>query len=122
MTIGLLLPCVAVFGYAAVGAALKGQIVASIFGAVFTAVLVALAFGSLRLELVADSSGVVRRFVLSRRCDRDQLAAIRYAPKNPPLWRFIRRDGQQVFAVSAYLFEPEEIAALASFLGTRLES
>jgi hypothetical protein len=119
--IGLLLPCVALFGYAAVGAARHGQIAASAFLAGFTVVLLALAFGSWRFELVADPSGVVRRFVWSRRCHRDQLAAIRYAPKNPPLWRFIRRDGHQVFAISAYLFKPEEVATLARFLGTRLE-
>jgi hypothetical protein len=119
--IGLLLPCVALFGYAALGAARHGQIAASAFLAGFTVVLLALAFGSWRFELVADPAGVERRFVWSRRCQRDQLAAIRYAPKNPPLWRFIRRDGQQVFAISAYLFKPEEVAALARFLGTRLE-
>jgi hypothetical protein len=119
--IGLLLPAVALFGYAAVGAARHGEIAASAFLAGFTFVLLALAFGIWRFELVADSSQVVRSFVWSRSCHRDQLAAIRYAPQNPPQWRFIRHDGQQVFAISAYLFKPEEVAALASFLGTRLE-
>ncbi|MHB8612097.1 MAG: hypothetical protein ACYDAL_06660 [Candidatus Dormibacteraceae bacterium] len=121
LVIGLLLPGVALFGYGAVGAALHGQIAASAGLTVFIFVLLVLAFGSWRFEVVADSSGVVRRFVWSRRCDRNQLSVIRYAPRNPPLWRFIRRDGQQAFAISAYLFEPEEMAALASFLGTRLE-
>jgi len=119
--VGLLLPCVALFGYAAVGGARHGQIAASVFLAGFTVILLALAFGSWRFELVADPSGVERRFVWSRHCHRDQLATIQYAPKNPPLWRFIGRDGKQVFAVSAYLFKPEEVAALARFLGARLE-
>lgn len=105
-------------GLVVFGLALSNTAVA-IGSIAFAAIIVASVVGQIRVaRVVANSRTVVSRnwFGLVDTVQRSDLEAIAVAGWRNPVLAFVKRNGQQAFAIPQRWWRPDNVAALADFL------
>lgn len=95
---------------------------------VIAAIFVAIAYSYWSMYIQADDMAIVFRFVVTRRYDRREVAAIRigrfvisYYTGSGRRVSFLRSDGSVLFTTIFYWWGKDELEALASYLGIPIQ-